>query len=295
VGIVPWLGLLLQGLWSGVREQSRGFQAQKMLLIWTVFIFFFFSISGSKLPSYTLPIFPAIALLIACYLEKVSSKMLMFNALLLALIGLAGLIFSGKIGGLSQDPYEIPLYQAAVPWTIAAAAIALAGGVIATLLAKRHKDMAVISLSLAAFVAGQALFLGHDTWGRYSAGLLHVPAIEAELSADTPIYSVGVYEQSLPFYLQRTLILVGEPDELEFGLKQQPELWIPKVDDFIEKWRVDSVNGKPAIAILRPNRYREMLEKKLPMRIIAEDPKRVIISNQLIPVTDKSRSGALPQ
>jgi 4-amino-4-deoxy-L-arabinose transferase-like glycosyltransferase len=35
-----------------------------------VFIFFFFSYSSSKLPGYILPIFPALALLIAAYLER---------------------------------------------------------------------------------------------------------------------------------------------------------------------------------------------------------------------------------
>lgn len=52
LGIVPWLGLLLQGLWAGVSEKSQGFQPLKLLLIWSVFFFFFFSISGSKLPVY---------------------------------------------------------------------------------------------------------------------------------------------------------------------------------------------------------------------------------------------------
>ncbi len=281
LGIVPWLGLLLQGLWSGLREQTSGFQAKKLLLIWTIFIFFFFSISGSKLPSYILPIFPSIALLIACQLEKTSTRSLTFASGLFAMIGLAGLVFSEKIGSLSKIAYEIPFYQAMVPWVTAAAGIALAGGVMGLFLAKRNKDMLVIVLAVSGFVAGQSLFLGHEQWGRYNAGLPHVAAINAELNSDTPIYAVGLYEQSLPFYLRRTLILVESPDELEFGLEQQPELWIPKRSDFIQKWRADSANGKHAIAILRPQVYQDMLQQQVPMRIIAQDPKRIIVSNQL--------------
>ncbi|CAN5678648.1 glycosyltransferase family 39 protein [soil metagenome] len=281
LGIVPWLGLLLQGLWSGLREQTSGFQAKKLLLIWTIFIFFFFSISGSKLPSYILPIFPSIALLIACQLEKTSTRSLTFASGLFAMFGLAGLVYSEKIGSLSKIAYEIPLYQAMVPWVTAAASIALAGGVMGLFLAKRNKDMLVIALAVSGFVAGQALFLGHEQWGRYNAGLPHVAAINAELNSDTPIYAVGLYEQSLPFYLRRTLILVESPDELEFGLEQQPELWIPKRSDFIQKWRADNASGKQAIAILRPQVYQDMLQQQVPMRIIAQDPKRIIVSNQL--------------
>ncbi|WP_295762172.1 glycosyltransferase family 39 protein [Undibacterium sp.] len=285
LGIVPWLGLLLQSLWQAARNFSfskqTGFQPQTMLLIWSVFIFFFFSISGSKLPSYILPIFPSIALLIACQLEKTSTLSLRICAALFAAMGLAGVLTANKIGEISDIAYEIPLYQAMVPWTFAAAGITLVGGIIAGLLAKQRKDMSVIVLAMAGFVAGQALFLGHDTWGRYNAGLPHVAAIQAELKPETPLYGVGLYEQSLPFYLARTMILVEASDELGFGLEQQPELWIPQRSDFEQKWRDYHLAGKAAIAIIRPNVYEELVQLQLPMRVIAQDPKRIIVSNLL--------------
>lgn len=285
LGIVPWLGLLVQAVWSGMHaeKQSNGFQTKKLLLIWAVFIFVFFSISGSKLPSYILPIFPALALLIACQLERATLISLRLASGLLALTGLLGVIFAGKIALLSKLPYEIPLYQAYVPWVYAAAMLALLGGGIAYYLVKHNKDAAVITLALSGFVAGQAIFLGHEPLGRYSAGVLHVPLIQAELGKQTPnqtpIYSVGKYEQCLPFYLGRTMILVEHPDELEFGLGQQPELWIAKFDDFILKWRADSASGSPALAILSTDAYEKMLQQQVPMRIIAQDPKRIIVSN----------------
>jgi 4-amino-4-deoxy-L-arabinose transferase-like glycosyltransferase len=281
LGIVPWLGLLVQGVWSGIREQApaHGFQPKKMLMIWAAFIFVFFSISGSKLPSYILPIFPAIALLIAWQLERASLTAMRLTTGLFALTGLLGLIFANKVGEMGKFPYEIPLYQAYEPWVYAAAAIALIGGAISTYLIKQNKDAAVVILAFAGFIAGQAIFMGHEPLGRYSAGLLHVPLIQAELTADTPIYSVGKYEQSLPFYLQRTLILVEHPDELQFGLDLQPELWIPKRSDFIAKWRADSTKGKAAVAILSTGVYEDMLQQQVPMRIIAQDPKRIIVSN----------------
>lgn len=281
LGIVPWLGLLVQGLWAGMRSESvsRGFQAQKMLMIWAVFIFVFFSVSGSKLPSYILPIFPALALLIACQLERASLLSLRLASASFALMGLLGLIFAGKVANLSELTYEIPLYQAYVPWVYVAATFALLGGAIASYLVKHNKDTAVITLALSGFIGGQAIFLGHEPLGRYSAGTVHLPRIQAELGKETPIYSVGKYEQSLPFYLGRTMILVGHPDELEFGLGLQPELWIAKRSDFVLKWRADTANGKPAIAILSTDAYADMLQQQVPMRIIAQDPKRIIVSN----------------
>lgn len=278
IGIVPWLGLLLQSLFAAVRAEQNRFQAKKMLLIWSVFIFFFFSISGSKLPSYILPIFPALAILIACELEKISVTSLRINAGMLTVIGIAALIFTPKIAGIAKAAYETPFYEAMIPWAYAAAAIALLGGVIGFVWAKRNKDIAILAIAIGGYLGGQVVFIGHDQWGKYSAGVYHLPAIQAELKADTPIFAVGRYEQSLPFYLRRTTILVEHPDEMEFGVGIQPELWIPKRADFILKWRAMHAKGEKAVAFLNPTVYKAMQDEAVPMKLLGEDPKRIIVA-----------------
>ncbi|WP_394777860.1 glycosyltransferase family 39 protein [Undibacterium sp.] len=287
IGIVPWLGLLLQGMWAGVKRESRGFQARQMLLVWTVFIFFFFSISHSKLTGYILPIFPSLALLIACQLEAGrqagSAKSLRAAAALFALLGLATLAFvliaPEKISSAKLPPLEQALNQGIIPWLIGTGLIIAVGGLVALAIAGRRRDWAVISLSIAGFLASQTLLLGYEPWGYYRAGLLQLNAIQAELKPDTPIYTVGQYEQCLPFYLGRTLIPVEFPDELEFGLQQETQLWIPERSTFIEKWRADSANGKLAIAILRTEVYEDMRKQGVPMRLIGQDPRRVVIAS----------------
>jgi 4-amino-4-deoxy-L-arabinose transferase-like glycosyltransferase len=282
VGILPWLGVLAQSLWHGRRDATTtGFQPKKMLLIWSGFIFFFFSISGSKLPSYILPIGPALALLIACYLRNASHKAVVIAASLLGSIAAVGLFFVSRIPGLAKGAYELPLYQAYSPWVTGAAILAVAGSVLAVWLARRHKDWAIIALAATGFLSGQAMMLGHEPLGRYSAGLLHVPAIEAELTPQTPIYAVGRYEQALPFYLRRTMILVANADEMAFGLEQEPQLWVPQREAFIAKWTADHAAGKKALAILRPDIFSELQTISVPMRVIAQDPRRIIVTNDV--------------
>ncbi|MBK1891640.1 glycosyltransferase family 39 protein [Undibacterium sp. 14-3-2] len=282
LGIVPWLGVLLQGLWTGVKEQSHGFQPRKLLLVWAVFFFFFFSISGSKLPGYILPIFPALALLIAFYVDQCQARALKIAAILFALLGLTGLLFVNKAAGLGSNAFEIPLYQGYAAWLYVAAGLTLLGGLAAWYAAGKGnigKDWALILLASAGFIAGQVAFLGHDPWGIYIAGSAHIPAMKAELTKpDTPLYAVGRYEQALPFYLERTLTLVEFPDEMEFGLKQQPELWIPDRADFVARWRAHNQRGEAAVAIVRTDIYKEFQQQNLPMRVIGEDPRRVIIA-----------------
>lgn len=281
LGIVPWLGVLVQSLWSARHEDSVGFQPKKMLLIWSIVIFFFFSISGSKLPSYILPIFPALALLIACHLMQASHKALAVTASMFVLTGAIGLLYIEKIAALAEVAYEVPLYRTYMYWVMAACVFGILGGLTAALLARHYREWAFLVLAAAGFAGGQVLMLGHEPLGRYKAGTLHVSAIAAELTPQTPIYLVGLYEQSLPFYLRRTMVLVGHADEMEFGLKQEPQLWLPTLEAFIEKWQAGSVNGSKAVAIMRPGVFAELQKHSLPMRIIAQDPRRIIVTNDL--------------
>ena len=67
VGILPWLTVLAWAaprLWSDARRRRQRLRLAALRLVWSAFIFVFFSLSGSKLPSYILPIFPPLALLI---------------------------------------------------------------------------------------------------------------------------------------------------------------------------------------------------------------------------------------
>ena len=291
LGVLPWLGLLFRGLWSGVKNIDSGFQAKKMLLVWTLFIFVFFSVSNSKLIGYILPIFPSLAILIACELESNSQKTFRIAALLFALLGLCGLVFAIftmlklSASATSLLDNELRLNLGFLPWLIAATALTSVTGLLAFFIADqpRRQDSGLIVLALGGFLAGQILMLGYEPWGQFRAGLQYVKAIEAELKPDTPLYSVGQYEQCLPFYLQRTMTLVEFPDELSFGLEQQPELWIPKRKDFVKKWRADTANGVASIAIIRASIYQDFLKESLPMRVIGQDSKRIIVSNITIP------------
>ncbi len=284
IGIIPWLGALIQGLLSGMKKAPTRFQPSLMLLIWAVFFFFFFSISGSKLPGYILPIFPALALLIAVQLEQSGSRSLQVAAILMVLLGLGGLLGVGKAIDISKDKpaLEQALSAAYANWLYVVAALALLGGAVSWLLARKPgngKDWAIIVLATFGYLLGQIAFLGHEPWGRYIAGSAHIPAIQKELvNATTPIYAVGRYEQALPFYLQRTVILVEFPDEMQFGLQQQPELWIPKREDFVAKWQAHQQAGEPAVAIMRDDVYDDLNKAGVAMRVIAQDPKRIIVA-----------------
>ena len=246
---------------------------------WTIWRIFF-SVSGSKLPSYIIPIFPALALLIACYLQNASAKTLTWSAGFIALLGIAGLAYTPKIPGLTHVAFEQPLYQAYAVWVAVAAALSIIGSLVATVLARaRWKDWSILTLGVTSFICMQVLMLGYEPLGTYAAGTRHLPALRAELTANTPLYTVGRYEQVLPFYLHRTMIPVAFADELSFGLEQQPELWLPTVDAFVRKWNADRAAGGKSVAIMSVPDYQALNKQGVPMRVIGQDPRRVIVAN----------------
>jgi 4-amino-4-deoxy-L-arabinose transferase-like glycosyltransferase len=279
MGIVPWLAVLVQGVVQGLRENSAGaFKPKRLLVVWAGFIFFFFSISSSKLPSYILPIFPALALLLAAYLDTASRKTWMATAGLVMATGAAAIPFVPRISKMASLPQEAPLLQAYQSWVMAACITALIGGALALWLANRaRRDWTAVTLAATGFICGQLLTLGTEPHGNYRAGLPMVPAIAAELTPQTTLYGLGLYDQTLPFYLRRTMILVEHQDELEFGLSQEPQRWIPNREDFIKQW----TTGPKAVAITRPEIYADLQKRGIPMRVITQDGRRIAITNDV--------------
>ena len=88
-----------------------------------------------------------------------------------------------------------------------------------------------------------------------------------------PFYSVGGYEQTLPFYIKRTVTLVAYQDEMAFGLQQEPQLWVPDVAGFERLWR----NHDDALAVMGPEMFEQLQQARLPMQVIARDTERVFV------------------
>jgi hypothetical protein len=136
---------------------------------------------------------------------------------------------------------------------------------------------AILTYACGAFLAFNLLLAGHDVVGKNMGGAALAQRTLAYLKAqnyphNTPLYFVQMYDQTLPFYLQRTATLVQHADELEFGLKQQPELWLPT----LEAWKAAWDKDKQAIAAMRPAAF-DALKGNVAMREIARDARRVVV------------------
>jgi 4-amino-4-deoxy-L-arabinose transferase-like glycosyltransferase len=276
LGILPWALPMVDSLVRAWKSEGdrKAFQPGRFLLIWAVFIFFFFSMSGSKLPSYILPIFPALALLIGRRLAGMKGRTLLWQTAPLALLVAAGLWLSPRAVDLAGDESSRQAYAQYGHWAAVTAAVALASILAALFLAYRNRvQAAVLLLALTALGAGQSLLSGHDLLARTTSTYYLAQQVKPYLKPGVPFYSIGMYEQTLPFYLDRTVTLVAYQDEMAFGIEQEPDKWLPDIAAFERAW-----SRQPyALAIMVPNTYQQLKQAGLPMQVIAKDTRRIVV------------------
>ncbi|WP_261508603.1 glycosyltransferase family 39 protein [Burkholderia multivorans] len=279
VGFLPWLSVAWQSVRHALRmpRQPNGFSPMLVLLIWSAFIFLFFSASHSKLISYVLPVAPALALIIGAYLPLLGADRFrrhLLGYLVFFVAAAFGIIFLAYQGD-ARTPNA--LYRAFQIWLYVGLAIAA----VLTLVAAWLNRRAGVTAALTAFGAAWLIFgtiggTGHDEFGRYSSGALLAPAVRAELAKlppDTPFYSIEMLDHTFPFYVGHTTIMVHRQDELAFGISVEPNKWVPTVDEWIARWKQDT----HALAIMPPGEYDALVKQQVPMRVIARDNRRVIV------------------
>ena len=270
-GMLPWTVTLFPALADALKSGPGKFQSARFLLIWSAFIYFFFSISDSKLPSYILPIFPALALLIGRRLA--SGAPFSWHALPTLLVGAAGLFLAPQVVKFADPIVPRALYEHYIPWLEGAAALALAGSAAAIFLERqKRRSAAVFALAFSMLASGQAIMLGHDSLAPANSAYDLARDIKPYLKPGIPFYSVQMYEQTLPFYIKRTVTLVDYQDELAFGISVEPDKWIPDMKTFETAWKRDG----EALAIMNPETY-DRLKGELPMQVIARDTRRVVV------------------
>ena len=276
-GFLPWIGLTPRVLGLLRADAGRaGFRPLWWLATWAAAIFVFFSLSDSKLPGYILPVFPALAVLAALALDRLDRRAWNRQLLVALIVALAALAASPLVARLGNEGTPNVLYRHYMPWIAAACALAVIGILAARRLARGDDRLpSIAAFSLAIFGAVTIGLAGHETLGRSISGVDLVAPIKAWLKPGMPIYSVRLLDHTLPFYLRHTTIMVEAPDELAFGVRQEPDKWIPTLAGFEKVW----TSGAPALAIMSHDTYAKLVADRLPMFAVAEDTRRVVVAN----------------
>ncbi|QWE04916.1 glycosyltransferase family 39 protein [Polynucleobacter sp. JS-JIR-II-50] len=280
IGLLPWILQVPGGLAQAWSERRREFSASWLLVCWFAVIFAFFSMSHSKLPGYIIPVFPALALIIGNRLDRLlghTNTMALpwkLQTLCFAILGCVGFFFLDAIGKQAR-PDEIEAYAQYTYWVIAALVALVSFSAYAAWQSKRNGIQSIVSFAGGFFLCAIIAGTGHETLGRAVSGIDLVERVKASIPEKVNFYSVRLLDHTMPFYLGRTMIMVESPDELEFGVNQEPELWMPTLEAFITRWQEDQT----AYAMMVPEQFETLKAQNFPMQEVDRDSRRVIVKH----------------
>jgi 4-amino-4-deoxy-L-arabinose transferase-like glycosyltransferase len=282
LGMLPWISMTLVALGSALKQHYRTlrhateFQPLLMLTLWSVLIFGFFSASSSKLPSYILPIIPALSMVTAIFLIKAPIRHIKKHLLGLMVLFSVMACLIPLIDQLSDDYVRHEAYERYEIWLFFAALMMLGGLFYALRRIELHRMSALLVLAGTSVIAWTAATLGHESLGQTVSMKYHLQRMMPTMPANAPFYSVEMYEQTLPFYLGRPVIMVAHQDELAFGLQQEPHKWLPERRQFEQRW----INPQqPAYALVPATLWQQYQKTYFPMTTLYRDGRLALIAN----------------
>jgi 4-amino-4-deoxy-L-arabinose transferase-like glycosyltransferase len=273
--MLPWTWLVLAGLRSAWRTtgNTTAFQPGRFLVVWAASIVLFFTFSKAKMPAYVLPAIPALAMLAGARLADLDARALLWRVLpLLVLLGVAmlsaGLILPRALAG---DPYRI-LYERYALWLFAAAATVLgAAGWIA--LARPARLPLTGCAALGTLLAIQICILGFESLSPLRSSHALASEIQTRLAPGTKVFMVGASYLTLPFYLDRTVLLAQETGQMAFGVRLEPHRALLESHQLRDAW----IGAGHALALMHTRNYLDARAAGLPMKVLCRDRKRVLV------------------
>ena len=275
-GFLPWMFALPGALAQALEREggTRSFRPLTFAMLWSAFIVVFFSASGSKLPAYILPAFPALALVLGRYLVEAPARRLGLMVIALAPIALALAWAAWRMPLSAREEWTRALYQQAQGQALLGAAELFVTAIAGTVLLLRGRRMlAIVVIALGMVFTIDSIEDAYEELSPRQSGLAVAEKMRPWLTPATRVYSVGHYEQSVPFYIGRTVTLVEYFDEFAPGIQSEPAKAIARVRDFPPEW----LRPGEALAIMHPDLLQGLRAQGLPMQMLHQDPRRVLV------------------
>ncbi len=277
LGSLPWTVSALRVVAAGWRQRGapRQFEPRLFLWFWVAFVCVFFSLSDSKLIPYILPAMPALALLVAALPAPVLHRDVQATAVLTLLVAVilaaAGALGPRFIAATDRNAYFLLLAR---PLAQIAALLALSGLFV---LLQRRRDVtrSTVFLGVGWCLAGIMLMRAAAVVAPVYSGVVLARALGV-VPRDARIFSVATYDQSLPFYSQRTVELVAYRGELDFGLRHEPGAGIASVAAFVDQWQ----NVPYGYAVMEIAMFDDLRRRGVPLREMTRDVHRVLAARR---------------
>ena len=277
LAVAPWIAPAAAGLVRAWRSQPDGgaVSTRRFLLFWCVIVFAFFSVSQSKLPAYILPIVPALALLAG---DALAGGALRRPAFALAVgvmaFGVAMFVATETLEARHLGAALSSIYEAFSMWSEPAAlALVVVAGIGLYWVDRTAPRRVIVALLLACYGALSLGMVGYGELAPTRSARALAAQIERIGPPEAPVYSVQMYDQTLPFYLGRLVEVAAFTGELGPGIRADPARHLATLDEFRARWRAD----RAAFAVMPPDTFETLLREGLPMILLAGDAKKVLV------------------
>ena len=281
VGFFPWtvfawqaLRKALTGGWKARQQNPEAW----FLVIWIVFIVLFFSKSQSKLIPYILPVFPALAVLVGHYLAETFSPGVLKRGRGAAWVFVGILVLFAVAVVFVPAPKDQPEFAAQLPFvkTLLAGVLLLGAG--STSIAIRRNQAPPVITCMA---GSMILFLLSFTYAAkaldHSSSKDFAAILEKRIKPEDRIYTVGIYPQDLPVYLDRMVSVVEYQGEMQFGVEAEPAVSAERYlnrEAFFNQWALPGTT----YALMRTWYYDKWFaETAGPHEILGRDDKYILV------------------
>lgn len=220
-GSFPWSFCLLSGAWRALKRwrERADDRLGLFLWLWVIVPIVFFSFSGSKLPGYILPVFPAVALIVGKELIRwwsdetpLPNKQGYLTGALIIAVGIgSGVVLQRELGVDARDA-----------WVMGAAAVLIAAVYLGLLFFKSGRAATLyLPFGLAVIVIAAAHLVFPGLGNRESLKKLSLMAVEAARPSERLIFfvnqdhGINFYATGLPLRDNRSeLVTVTSVDEI---------------------------------------------------------------------------------
>jgi 4-amino-4-deoxy-L-arabinose transferase-like glycosyltransferase len=262
---ISWSLLFPEAIAAVWRARTRLLRIERFLIVWTLVVVVFFSVSQSKLPGYVLSVGVSLGILTARLFQRASESsspraraiVLRGAVALVCLCTALAVVLGVELARPGTFEHALPTAHldtwspAVVPGFVAMIAVAALA-----LYARRSRKTGVVfaaftAMPLAVLAAGGGGFANYAE--SHSARAL-ARGIESA-APGTDVACVTTMPQGLPFYLGRTVALFTErggelSNYAQYALAENPE-WPPNIVRLADRERWLDAHGAPLMLVAR--------------------------------------------
>jgi 4-amino-4-deoxy-L-arabinose transferase-like glycosyltransferase len=227
IGFFPWSVLFGPSLWTmgrQLRDNSPWRAGYVLVCCWLAVWIGFFSLAGTKLPSYVVPAYPALALLMGAFVERWLREPALLTKLWPRLAwGIVAVVGVGMIVAL---PIVAHLYLDDQWFLGAIGLVPLTAAIVGLVFCQR--DLVRPSLWTMAALGGALTVLLFSVAVGYVDPLQDSPLLAREIAARTPngrpapVASFHHFRPSLVFYVEQPIAKYESPAEVEKFFAEHP-------------------------------------------------------------------------